>query len=84
MAGQTDMARVFQPQDPFRQQQQGRLEGGAVETVSLYFQHGLVAMQDIVDGVDGDKTLHPRIPRDAVVIDDGEARNQEQGACNQR
>ena len=31
-------------------------------------------MQDIVDGVDGDKTLDFRIPRDAVVIDDDEAR----------
>ena len=47
-------------------------------------QQGLVAMQDIVEGADGDKTLASRIPRDAIIIDDGETRKEEQGACNQR
>ena len=79
------MARVFQPQYLFRQQEQGQLQGHAVEADSVvYLQQGLVAMQDIVDGVDGDTTLLHRIYRDAVVIDDGETRYQKQGACAQR
>ncbi len=60
MAGQIDMARVFQAQDPFRQEEQGRLEGGAVEAV-MGSQQGLDFMQDIVEGVDGDTALSIRI-----------------------
>ena len=82
MAGQIDVARVFQPQDPFRQQKQGQLQGRAVEAV-MELQQGWVPMQDIIEGVDGDKMLASRIRRDAVVIDDGEACKEEQGACNQ-